>query len=68
MVKTSTTRYNVADHLRTSEEVVAYIDACINEPGVDISFVIKAINDAMQASGMSRENLELLCPPVKLYK
>ena len=31
MAKTATTRYDVAEHLRTSEEMAAYLEACLEE-------------------------------------
>ena len=32
--KTVTTRYDVAEHLRTPDEMAAYLEACLEEPGV----------------------------------
>jgi DNA-binding phage protein len=31
MKKTTTTRYDVAEHLRTPEEMAAYLEACLEE-------------------------------------
>ena len=31
MRKTKTTRYDVAEHLRTPEEMAAYLEACLDE-------------------------------------
>jgi DNA-binding phage protein len=31
MSKTKTTRYDVAEHLRTPEEMAAYLEACLEE-------------------------------------
>lgn len=31
MRKTETTRYDVAEHLRTQEEMAAYLEACLEE-------------------------------------
>ena len=31
MAKTITTRYDVAEHLRTPEEMAAYLEACLEE-------------------------------------
>ena len=45
MSKTKTTRYDVAEHLRTSEEMAAYLEACFEESKGDASFVAKALGD-----------------------
>jgi DNA-binding phage protein len=34
MRKTKTTRYDVAEHLRTPEEMAAYLEACLDEARV----------------------------------
>ena len=35
MAKTITTRYDVAEHLRTPEEMAAYLEACLEESNGD---------------------------------
>ncbi len=45
MTKTRTTRYDVTEHLRTEEEMAAYLEACIEEADGDASFVAKALGD-----------------------
>jgi len=42
MGKTVTTRYDVAEHLRTPEEMAAYLEACLEEAEGDAAFVAKA--------------------------
>ena len=54
MKRTHTTRYDVAEHLRTPEEMAAYLDACIAESDVDAAFIAKALGDIARAQGMSR--------------
>ena len=54
MTKTITSRYDVAEHLRTTEEMAAYLDACINEADGDAAFITKAIGDIARARGMSQ--------------
>src|SRR5512139_3560031 len=54
MTKTATTRYDVADHLRTAEEMAAYLEACLEEADGDAAFVAKALGDIARARGMSR--------------
>jgi len=54
MAKTITTRYDVAEHLRTPEEMAAYLEACIEEAQGDASFIAKALGDIARAKGMSQ--------------
>lgn len=53
MKKTKTSRYDVAEHLRTPEEMAAYLEACIEESNGDASFIAKALGDIAKAKGMS---------------
>ena len=41
MRKTKTTRYDVAEHLRTPEEMAAYLEACLDEAEGDAAFIAK---------------------------
>lgn len=43
--KTATTRYDVAEHLRTPEEMVAYLEAGLEDSDGDASFIAKALED-----------------------
>jgi len=52
--KTPTTRYDVAEHLRTPEEMAAYLEGCLEEAGGDAAFVAKALGDIARAKGMSQ--------------
>jgi probable addiction module antidote protein len=54
MTKIVTTVYDVAEHLRTPEEMAAYLDACIEESGGDAMFIAKAIGDIARAKGMTQ--------------
>ncbi len=54
MTKTETTRYDVAEHLRTPEEMAAYLEACIEEADGDAAFIAKALGDIARARGMSQ--------------
>lgn len=53
MTKTTTTCYDVAEHLRTQEEMAAYLEACLEEANSDASFIAKALGDIARAKGMS---------------
>ena len=54
MTKIITSRYEVAEHWRTTEEMAAYLDACIEEADGDATFIAKAIGDIARARGMSQ--------------
>ena len=52
MNKTRTTKYDVAEHLRTPEEMAAYLEACLEDSGGDAAFVAKALGDIVRAKGL----------------
>jgi probable addiction module antidote protein len=52
--KTKTFPYDVAEHLRTPEEMALYLDACIEESGGDAAFIAKALGDIARAQGMTK--------------
>ncbi len=54
MTKTKTTHYDVAEHLRTPEEMALYLDACIEESDGDAAFIAKALGDIARAQGMTQ--------------
>ncbi len=54
MTRTKTTRYDVAEHLRTPEEMAAYLEACFEEADGDAAFIAKALGDIARAKGMSQ--------------
>ena len=45
MSKTTTTRYDVAEHLRAPEEMAAFLEACLEEAEGDAAFIAKALGD-----------------------
>jgi probable addiction module antidote protein len=68
MTKTITTRYDVAEHLRTPEEMAAYLDACFEEAGDDAAFIAKAIGDIARAKGMTQVARDAGLSRESLYK
>ena len=54
MRKTKTTRYDIADHLRTPEEMAAYLEAALEEANGDTAFIVKALGDIARARGMTQ--------------
>lgn len=68
MKKTITTRYDVAEHLRTSEEMAAYLEACMEEADGDAAFIAKALGDIARAKGMSQVARDAGLSRESLYK
>jgi len=66
--KTKTTRYDVAEHLRTPEEMAAYLEACLEEAKGDATFIAKAIGDSARAKGMSQVARDSGLSRESLYK
>jgi probable addiction module antidote protein len=66
--KTKTTRHDVAEHLRTPEEMAAYLDACFDEAKRDATFITKALGDIARAKGMSQVARDAGLSPESLYK
>jgi probable addiction module antidote protein len=52
MAQTLTTPYDVADHLRTREEMAAYLEACLEDANEDAAFIAKALSDIARAKDM----------------
>ena len=48
------TPYDVAEHLRTPEEMAAYLDAWLTEAPEDASGISRALGDIARAKGMSQ--------------
>jgi len=54
LVKTKTLPYDVADQLRTPEEMAAYLDAWLTEAPDDAAGIARALGDIARARGMSQ--------------
>lgn len=68
MTKTLTSRYDVAEHLRTPEEMAAYLEACFEEAGDDAAFISKALGDIARAKGMTKVAQDAGLSRESLYK
>lgn len=68
MSKTLTTRYDVADHLRTPEERAAYLEACLEEANGDAAFIAKALSDIARSKGMAQVALDSGLSPEHLLE
>lgn len=68
MTKTVTAPYDVAEHLRTREDMAAYLEATIEEAGDDAAFVAKALGDIARAKGMAQVAADAGLSRESLYK
>lgn len=68
MAKTVATRYDVAEHLRTPEEMAAYLEACFEEAEGNAAFIAKALGDIARAKGMTQVARDAGLSRESLYK
>lgn len=68
MTKTATTRYDVAELLRTPAEAAAYLEACVEEADGDAALIIAALGDVARAKGMTLIAQELGISRDSLYE
>jgi len=55
--------YDVSDHLRSPEEMAAYLDAWFDEFPEDVSGIARAVGDIARAKGMTKVAKSLLKNP-----
>lgn len=53
-IKSKITPYDVAEHLRTPEEMAAYLDAWLEEAPDDTAGIAKALGNIARAKGMTQ--------------
>ena len=68
MTKTITTRYDIAEHLRSPKEMAAYLEACLEEADGDAAFIAKALGDIARAKGMTQVARDAGLSRESLYK
>lgn len=68
MGRTTTTRFDVAEYLRTPEEMAAYLEACFEEAHGDAAFIAKALGDIARAKGMAQVARDAGLSRESLYK
>jgi probable addiction module antidote protein len=68
MAKTITSKYDVAEHLRTQEEMAAYLEACLEQANGDAAFIAKALGDIARAKGMTQVAHDAGLSRESLYK
>jgi probable addiction module antidote protein len=60
--------YDVAETLRTPDEMAAYLEACIEEADGDAVFIAKALGDIARAQGMTQIARQTGLSRESLYK
>lgn len=66
--KPKTSAYDVAEHLRTPQEMAAYLDAWLEEAPDDVSGIARALGDIARAKGMSQVAKEAGLSRESLYR
>lgn len=66
--KTKTIAYDVAEQLRTPEEMAAYLDAWLTEAPDDATGIARALGDIARAKGMSQVARDAGLSRESLYK
>ena len=67
-MKTKTSPWDVAEHLRTPKEMAAYLEACTEEADGDAAFIAKALGDIARAQGMTQVAKDSGLSRESLYK
>jgi len=66
--KTRTVPYDVAEQLRTPEEMAAYLDAWLADASDDVSGIARALGDIARAKGMTQVAKDAGLSRESLYK
>jgi probable addiction module antidote protein len=67
-IKTKTLAYDVAEQLRTPEEMAAYLDAWLEEAPDDAAGIARALGDIARARGMTQVARDAGLSRESLYK
>jgi len=54
MGKLKLRKWDTVEYLKTDEDMVAYLEACIAEAGDDAAFIAAALGDIARAKGMTQ--------------
>ena len=68
IAKTQTVAYDVAEQLRTPEEMAAYLDAWLTDAPDDAAGIARALGDIARAKGMSQVARDAGLSRESLYK
>jgi probable addiction module antidote protein len=68
MAKIKLKKWDSAEHLKTDEDKVHYLEACLEEAGDDAAFIAKALGTIARAKGMTQLANETGLGRESLYK
>ena len=54
MEKVKLRKWDSAEHLKTDEDMVLYLETCLEEAGDDAAFIAKALGTIARAKGMTQ--------------
>ena len=61
-------KWDSAEHLKTDEDMAAYLEACLQEAGDDAAFIAKALGNIARAKGMTQLSNDTGLGRESLYK
>ena len=61
-------KWDSAEHLKTEEDMQAYLQACIEESNNDAAFIAKALGNIARAKGMAQLSKDTGLGRESLYK
>lgn len=61
-------KWDSAEHLKTEEDMQAYLQACIDESNGDAAFIAKALDNIAKAKGMAQLSRDTGLGRESLYK
>jgi probable addiction module antidote protein len=50
-------KWDSVEYLKTEEDMIRYLEACMEEAGDDAGFIAKAIGNVARARGMKQEKM-----------
>lgn len=68
MAKIKLRKWDSAEHLKSDEDMVLYLEACLEEAGDDSAFIAKALGTIARAKGMTQLAKETGLGRESLYK
>ena len=61
-------KWDSAEHLKTDEDMAAYLEACLQEVGDDAAFIAQALGNIARAKGMTQLSKDTGLGRESLYK
>ena len=61
-------KWDSAEHLKTDEDMAAYLEACLQEAGDDAAFIANALGNIARAKGMMQLSKDTGLGRESLYK